>query len=151
MERNLAKRFFLKVDKTDSCWLWLGGKNAKGYGVLRLRGDKMASAHRFSLMMVSGCIPEGMQVDHLCRVRNCVNPRHLEIVTSQENSRRSPISITTINHNKTHCLRGHPFDDVNTGIQQHKTKKWRYCRTCVKAAYLKKNNRLTSPSHSRGC
>jgi hypothetical protein len=76
--------FLSHVEKTESCWLWTASKHYKGYGLLNRQG-KVLKAHRFSYELYKGKIPAGLQVDHLCRVRNCVNPEHLELVDNREN------------------------------------------------------------------
>lgn len=86
------RRFLSHVEKTDSCWLWGARINHKtGYGAFRAghRGSRMLLAHRWSYEHFAGPIPEGLVVDHLCSVRHCVNPAHLEVVTQRENLRRS--------------------------------------------------------------
>ena len=71
-------RFWTKVNKSSgSCWLWVGGISRYGYGEFWHNGGNYR-AHRFSYELLVGPIPEGLQIDHLCRVRNCVNPARLE-------------------------------------------------------------------------
>lgn len=103
------RRVWAKVEKTPTCWLWMGAVT-DGYGSLRFAGRQFR-AHRFIYALLVGEIPEGMTLDHLCRVRHCVNPAHLEVVTPQENWRRGP------NHpyNRTRCPRGHAYDSVRAG------------------------------------
>lgn len=123
--RSLAERLWEKVDKTDNCWLWTGVITRGDYGQIWVV-DRMRPAHRVAYELVVGPIPEGLTLDHLCRVPRCVNPAHLEPVTSGENSRRSPLTQQGKNVRKTHCIRGHEFTPENTGQQ----KTGRYCRTC---------------------
>jgi len=77
------ERFWSKVEKTVSCWLWTASTR-RGYGQFVIN-NKPTPAHRFAYEQLVGDIPRGLQLDHLCRVRNCVNPEHLEPVTSREN------------------------------------------------------------------
>ena len=83
----LQDRLWDKVVKTEDCWLWQGGKNHKGYGYISVDG-KMKSVHRVSYELLVGKIPDGLQLDHLCKIRNCVKPEHLDPVTLQENIKR---------------------------------------------------------------
>lgn len=117
------ERFMAKVDKTDTCWLWTASKNPKGYGYFSVN-QKTYLAHRFSYLMYKGSISKNLQLDHLCRVRNCVNPEHLEAVTSLENSRRGIAGQN--NRIKTHCPQGHEYNKTNTRIYKNE----RRCRPC---------------------
>lgn len=108
---KLPSRFWAKVNKTDTCWLWTGGLQTAGYGHVWLDGRSQL-AHRASYLASGRSIPDGMQLDHKCRVRTCVRPDHLEPVTSRENSARSPISLNALNTMKETCPQGHPYDIV---------------------------------------
>lgn len=101
-----ADRFWGKVEKTSSCWLWTAART-DGYGRL---GNEYA--HRVAYRMLVGPIPLGLQLDHLCRVRHCVNPAHLEPVTQRENVLRGE-TIVARNAVKTHCPHGHPLSGHN--------------------------------------
>ena len=83
-----GERFMRHVRKTASCWLWTGTKQKNGYGSFGFKG-RTVRAHRWSYEFHVGQIPDGLHIDHLCRVRNCVNPEHLEPVTHAENMRRA--------------------------------------------------------------
>jgi hypothetical protein len=126
---NHPARFWSKVTFTESCWLWTSSIDRGGYGQFDL-GNKSTIAHRWAYEFCVGDIPEGLDLDHLCRVRHCVNPDHLEPVTRSENMRRSPIAISGINARKTHCKRGHEFTPENT----YRDSRGRKCRECVLAA-----------------
>lgn len=91
----LEARFWPKVNKTDSCWLWTGAKTGAGYGMIREvgHGGKMLMAHRVAYELLVGPIPEGLFLDHLCRTPLCVNPAHLEPVTCRENMRRGLLGV----------------------------------------------------------
>lgn len=84
---NLSERFWSKVNKTDTCWLWTGSLSAMGYGRIQRgrRDEGVVLAHRLGWEMAYGPIPEGMQLDHLCYVHACVRPAHLQLAVHREN------------------------------------------------------------------
>lgn len=123
---NTAELFWSKVDKSAECWLWQGKLDAQGYGVAKLygfSGGHNRGAHRIAYYLEKGDISQGLVLDHLCRTPQCVNPSHLEAVTQHENQRRSPISMM----NKTHCIRGHEFNDFNTRYERNNKRVCRWC------------------------
>jgi hypothetical protein len=109
----------------SGCWLWTGSLN-NGYGYFNLGNNKMTQAHRGSWFLAHGVMPK-LQLDHLCRVRRCVNPRHLEEVTARENLLRSPLTWAHILSTKTHCIRGHELSGPNLVINCNGE---RQCRAC---------------------
>lgn len=107
-------RFWIKVDKTPEtgCWHWTSTITTEGYGQFWFN-RRPRLAHRIAYEMMVGPIPEGLVIDHLCRVRHCVNPGHMEPVTQAENNARG-LSLSAANARKTHCKHGHPFTLENT-------------------------------------
>lgn len=94
-------RFWSKVDRSGECWLWTAGTNRDGYGAFRRANrGKMVKAHRYAFAEAHGEIPEGTELDHLCRVRRCVNPTHLEPVAHAENMRRARSEVCSLGHVK---------------------------------------------------
>lgn len=128
-------RFFALVQAVGSgCIEWTGRIDRYGYGQFLPAGGRSATkvgAHRWSFEHFNGPIPEGYQIDHLCRNRRCVNPDHLEAVTPRENVLRS-LNPPSLNAKKTHCIHGHEFSPENTEIRNG----GRGCITCRRARDL---------------
>jgi hypothetical protein len=132
----LEPRFEKFVNRTETCWLWTGYL-LRGYGRFWFRG-KIYLAHRWSYERFVEPIPNGLSLDHLCRVTNCVNPAHLEPVTHRENCLRG-VSPVAAHAKKTHCPRGHEYDGVRTyrGSGEH-----RFCYTCKRAQQRANDRRI---------
>ena len=113
------ERFWAKTTRTDTCWIWKGATSSTGYGQL-WRDGRLHYAHRLAYEHFIGPVPDRHELDHLCRVRRCVNPEHLEPVTAKENNRRGAGNQYK---NATTCIRGHEFDGHNG--------KQRTCKTCA--------------------
>jgi hypothetical protein len=127
--RDPEERFWEQVDKTgEGCWLWLGCLHDFGYGMFSVR-QRRVYAHRFAYELLVGPIPDGLEIDHLCRNPRCVNPEHLEPVTHAENILRGE-APSAHNARKTHWVRGHRFNRENTYVV--KATGARMCRRCVK-------------------
>lgn len=115
MRGPAVKRFMNKVRVCDDtgCWLWTAGLHYKGYAKFRDDTGRKVFAHRWAYEWFRGRIPDGLQIDHLCRVRHCVNPYHMEPVTNAENQRRG---LKNQNGGKTHCDHGHLLAGENLHI-----------------------------------
>lgn len=137
---SLARRFAEKIEPepNSGCWLWLGAIADDGYGRtgVRINGRREQLTHRVVYHFMRGPIPSELQLDHLCRMRSCVNPAHLEPVTSWENTHRGQG-----NPSKRACPSGHPYTPDNTIVREHTQGPRRHCRACQKA----KDERRRSP------
>ena len=130
--QTTTERFWSKVDRSGDCWLWTACISIYGYGDFwQKRGTK--KAHRVAYEFRHGPVPAGLQIDHLCRNRACVNPDHMEVVTNRVNGLRG-ISQAAFNAKKTHCMRGHEFNDINTYRDREGNRGCRPCRTARNAA-----------------
>ena len=120
-------RFWSKVSigAPNECWLWEGGQQGEGYGSFKFDGQSQL-AHRLAYKLLVGPVPGDMEFDHLCRVRRCVNPTHLEVVTHLENVRRGLGGRNQAQ--KTHCPTGHAYDLLNT----YRYRGSRHCRACMR-------------------
>ena|SRR5215469_14381135 len=122
VSRLLSK---IRIDPSSGCWIWQGALS-RGYGVIKIDG-KMLKTHRVMFRHGYGPIRKGFHLDHLCRVKACANPEHLEEVSPRENMMRGE-SIQALNARKTECDHGHKFSDENTYIDKRGN---RACKTCT--------------------
>ena len=121
-------RLLAKIEQLPSgCWQWKASKYPAGYGQM-WNGSRVEQAHRISFREFVGDIPDGCEIDHICRNRSCVNPEHLRAVTHRENMRASD-SVMGLNAKKTHCKRGHPLSGENLRVEQSGA---RQCRECLR-------------------
>ena len=109
-----------------ACWIWTGRTDRDGYA----RFGSGGLAHRMAYIAFKEPIPEGHEIDHLCRTRACVNPDHLEAVTKAVNTLRS-LAPSAINAREVRCIHGHPFTEANTLYGKNGR---RTCRTCLRAS-----------------
>lgn len=126
------------------CWIARGKTRPGRYGRFYINGLTF-DAHRVSYTLFKGKIPAGLQIDHLCRNRTCINPKHLEAVTSRVNTLRGN-SLQAQNAKKTHCKYGHPFIQSNLVKSQLKQGR-RECLICCRAHWRKYNKKRSKNSN----
>jgi hypothetical protein len=129
-------RFFAKVvESAAGCWLWTASKTLDGYGSFSGRpGGVTIRSHIWAYEHLIGPVPAGLQLDHLCRKRSCVNPWHLDPVTSRVNTLRGD-TVQAVNACKERCKRGHPFTPENTYITKPGSRSCRICLAMHRANY----------------
>ena len=133
------KRIERHIDKVGDCWLWNGCKTLGGYGIIRT-DDRKFLVHRVYYEAVVGPIPQGLEIDHVCRNRACVRPLHLEPVTRLENIRRMIAAVGSYQSRKTHCPKGHEYTEENT--YRRPGLNYRTCRACMRVFSRKAYERL---------
>ncbi|MGE0044741.1 MAG: HNH endonuclease [Hyphomonadaceae bacterium] len=135
----------VQVDPNSGCWLWDGATSRDGYAVYTTyppgrTHDKTAwYVHRAFYTHMVAVVPSGIELDHKCRTKCCVNPAHLEPVTSLENKRRSP----SFGIHKTHCPKGHEYTPDNVKWIVNAKYRMRGCRTCINAKQREKSRNRT--------
>jgi hypothetical protein len=117
---------YSEPEPMSGCLLWIGCLSDSGYALLRVKG-KNKRVHRLLWEAERGVLPSSLTLDHLCRVRSCINIRHLEPVSARENTLRG-ICRSAVNSRKTHCHRGHEFTPENTRIEGLRLRRCRQCR-----------------------
>lgn len=154
---RLPERFWASVAPcpTSGCWLWFKAQTAAGYGMTTVATMKIGYAHRFAYEQTVDPIADGLHVDHLCRVRCCVNPLHLEPVTQHENILRG-VGFAAVNATKSACPKGHSYTEENTTHVVSKNGPGRMCRQCnrdrsVRAYYKSERRRLAVEKGASRC
>lgn len=145
---TVRERILARVEKrvaghTSPCWLWQGRLTESGYARFSLK-DRETRVHRASYEAFVGPIPPELVIDHLCRNRSCVNPTHLEPVSTRENVRRGERACVT------HCPRGHEYTPENTYICARGTRSCRECRTIARRRYLARREGFCDSSPDGG-
>ena len=128
---TVIDRLFAKVEEQGECWVFTGAETSAGYGSISLgtRAEGRESTHVVSYQFFVGEIPEGLTLDHLCRVLLCCNPAHLEAVPRKVNTERGT------RHSATHCDNGHERTEENTMLRRDGKKE---CRECYRAASMRR-------------
>lgn len=163
-KKSIKERFdrFYFPEPNTGCWLWTGAEISTGYGGMGADGRTKA-AHRISYELFVGSIPDGFQIDHLCGVKMCVNPTHLEAVTQSENMRRAieryksapahrsvpgRLADPAYNSKKTHCKHGHELTGTNVRFHKKKNRPGiaRECLAC-RQVYPKLRRQAQAATH----
>jgi len=145
LDERLPDRFWNKVQPCpmSGCWIWMAFCDGWGYGRFRFGNRSSAFAHRIAYLTLVGPVADGLELDHRCRTKPCVNPSHLRAVTHFENVMRGD-APPAVNARATTCRRGHDFTSDNVRISRRGCgATFRSCRACVRA-YQNEQYRLRS-------
>lgn len=143
IDRILAKT----TEDDNGCWIFHGSDNGVGYGVVFNEG-RQEYTHRVTYEFFIAEIPEGLQIDHLCRQRRCCNPWHLDPVTTAVNVARGEARLRSgawradFELSKTHCPAGHAYDSENTYITSKGHRQCRLCKTAAELRYREANREV---------
>lgn len=129
------------------CWIWMGPINTGGYGQIKKgrRNEGKILTHRLSYELFKGRIPDHLQIDHLCRIRSCCNPDHLELVTGSENVKRG-----ICGQKKKYCKRGHEFTKENTVLTKRGVQMCKKCKNWHGRKFYHKNKKVKREYSCRG-
>jgi hypothetical protein len=145
MDERVPFRIWRRIDASTDCWVYRGRLNTQGYGdATSARAERRVLVHRFVYELLVGPIPEGLELDHLCRVRACCNPDHLEPVTHRENLLRGE-TFASRNAAKTHCQQGHELSGDNVIAVPN----GRECRSCAQRLRAERRERLGAEGRRR--
>lgn len=142
---TLEQRFWSRVDKTATCWLWTGILFPAGYGQIKVNG-KVSPAHRIAWYLTTGSMPAGY-LHHSCGVKRCVNPAHLHLHDRKSHAAEHKRLGNASGHGReTHCPAGHAYDEKNTHVDRSGS---RHCRRCgrdrARARYQRRREENTAP------
>jgi len=137
--KDARLRFMKHVEQDGDCWNWQSELNNRGYGFFYI-AERRLLAHRYSYELFNGPIPHGLEIDHLCRNRRCVNPDHLETVTTKVNVLRG-ISFAAVNAKKTHCPKGHSYEFFDGTSRR--------CKPCHSEKMRRYNRKRTEQAKER--
>lgn len=138
---RLPERFWAKVQpREDGCWYWTAAVNNQNYGLFNIN-RRLWLSHRAAYEALVGPIPDGLNIDHLCRVRRCCNPAHLEPVTQAENVRRH-FSL------QTHCVNDHPLPGANLAVYGNNRRRCLTCKREKQRIYIA-NVRRSGPAREQ--
>lgn len=148
-DMTLEERFWAKIDKDGPvpdwrpdlgpCWVWTAARHPFGYGAFCPGNGDTVAAHRWSYEHFVAAIPDGLEIDHLCRNPPCCRPDHLDPVTGHVNQHRSPLTFASINSGKEYCDHGHEFTPDNTRVKKDGARECKECRREITRRFRARN------------